>query len=125
MGWRGLLRVVDFQAVLTAQPAVAAALDKAQRAGGTKSPEAKALREGYQLVAKVLWTRRASIPRGHDLAWLDHGVVSAETRLGGVWESDECRASFVAPGEALGGEGFRVVFPMCGWSVIGIAVSPS
>src|SRR5205807_1705156 len=66
MGWRGLLRVVDFQTVLTSQPAVAAALDKAQRAGGTKSPEAKALREGYQLVAKVLWTRRASIPRVPD-----------------------------------------------------------
>jgi len=37
MGWRGLLRVVDFQAVLTAQPAVAAALDRAQRASGTNS----------------------------------------------------------------------------------------
>src|SRR5438552_2785965 len=77
MGWRGLLRVVDFQELLTAQPVLAAALDKAQRSGGTKSPEAKALREGYQLLAKTLWTRRASIERVHDLAWLDHSAVSA------------------------------------------------
>src|SRR5436309_3566992 len=58
MGWRGLLRVVDFQALLSSQPLVASALDKAQHAGGTRSPEAKALREGYHLLAKVLWTRR-------------------------------------------------------------------
>src|SRR2546426_1260408 len=77
MGWRGLLRVVDFQALLSSQSLVASALDKAQHAGGTKSPEAKALREGYHLLAKVLWTRRASIQRIHDLAWLDHTVVSA------------------------------------------------
>src|SRR2546422_11773350 len=81
MGWRGLLRVVDFQALLTSQPLVASALDKAQHAGGTKSPEAKALREGYHLLAKVLWTRRASIQRIHDLAWLEHTVVSAGAPL--------------------------------------------
>src|SRR2546428_7217320 len=80
MGWRGLLRVVDFQALLSSQSLVASALDKAQHAGGTKSPEAKALREGYHLLAKVLWTRRASIQRIHDLAWLDHTVVSAGAR---------------------------------------------
>src|SRR5256885_14879767 len=120
MGWRGLLRVVDFQAVLTAQPAVAAALDKAQRAGGTKSPEAKALREGYQLVTKVLWPRRASIPRVHDLAWLDHAGVSAGTRLGRGWESEEGRASFVAAEEGLGDGVFRELFPRDGAEWIGI-----
>src|SRR5437016_14378570 len=88
MGWRGLLRVVDFQALLSSQSLVASALDKAQHAGGTKSPEAKALREGYHLLAKVLWTRRASIQRIHDLAWLDHTVVSAGAPLGGVWEDE-------------------------------------
>src|SRR2546428_12459280 len=61
MGWRGLLRVVDFQALLTSQPLVASALDKAQHAGGTKSPEAKALREGNHLLAKGLLTRRAQV----------------------------------------------------------------
>src|SRR2546426_8122472 len=85
MGWRGLLRVVDFQALLTSQSLVASALDKAQHAGGTKSPEAKALREGYHLLAKVLWTRRASIQRIHDLAWLDHTVVSAGAPRGRGW----------------------------------------
>ncbi len=89
MAWRGLLRVVDFQALLSAQPAVAAALDKAQRAGGTRSPDVKALREGYHLLAKVLWTRRASIQRIYDLAWLDHTVVSAGARLGRVWEGED------------------------------------
>ena len=122
MGWRGLLRVVDFQTVLTSQSAVAAALDKAQRAGGTKSPEAKALREGYQLVAKVLWTRRASIPRVHDLAWLDHAVVSAGTRLGRVWESEEGHASFVAAEEGLGDDVFRELFPKDGAEWIEIPV---
>src|SRR5207245_4389991 len=91
MGWRGLLRVVDFQALLSSQSLVASALDKAQHAGGTKSPEAKALREGYHLLAKVLWTRRASIQRIHDLAWPDHTAVSAGEPPGRVW-ADEDRA---------------------------------
>src|SRR5207245_10563878 len=89
MGWPGPLRVVDAQTLLTSQPLVASALDKAQHAGGTKSPEAKALREGYHLLAKVLWTRRASIQRIHDLAWLDHTVVSAGARLGRGWEGGD------------------------------------
>src|SRR5438309_10749361 len=107
MGWRGLLRVVDFHTVLTSQPAVAAALDKAQRSGGTKSPEAKALREGYQLLAKTLWTRRASIERVHDLAWLDHSVVSAGAPRGRGWEGEAGRVSFVGPGRVrrVGGSG--------------------
>src|SRR5438552_4759630 len=70
MGWRGLLRVVDFQELLTAQLVVAAALDKAARSGGTKAPEAQALREGYQLLEKPLWTCRALIERVHDMSWL-------------------------------------------------------
>ena len=89
MGWHGLLRVVDFQALLASQSTIATALDKAQRATGTRSPQVKALREGYHLLAKVLWTRRASIPRVHDLAWLDHTVVSASARLGRVWEGED------------------------------------
>src|SRR5256712_8144326 len=89
MGWRGLLRVVDFQALLSSQPLVASALDKAQHAGGTRSPEAKALREGYHLLAKVLWTRRPSIQRIHDLAWLDHTVVSAGAPPAREWREGE------------------------------------
>src|SRR2546428_9977367 len=101
MGWRGLLRVVDFQALLSSQPLVASALDKAQHAGGTRSPEAKALREGYHLLAKVLWTRRASIQRIHDLAWLDHTVVSAGARLGRGSGKQEGGPPIPAPGERL------------------------
>jgi len=111
MGWRGLLRVVDFQELLTAQPVLAAALDKAQRSGGTKSPDAKALREGYQLLAKTLWTRRASIQRVHDLAWLDHSVVSAGARLGRVWEGDAGLESFASAEEALQEDPFRELMP--------------
>ncbi len=109
--WRGLLRVVDFQALLTSQPIVAAALDKAHRANGTKSPEVKALREGYHLLAKVLWTRRASIPRVHDLAWLDHTVVSAGARLGRLWEGDEGRSSLAAAEQAFSDPVLLDLFP--------------
>jgi len=101
VGWRALLRVVDFQALLSSQPLVASALEKAQHTGGPKAPEAKALRESYYLLAKVLWTRRASIRRIHDLAWLDHTVVSAGTRLGRVWEGSDGSRAIRAAEEAL------------------------
>jgi len=122
MGWRGLLRVVDFQALLSSQPLVASALEKAQMAGGTKSPDAKSLREGYHLIAKVLWTRRASMARMHDLAWLDHAVVSAGTRLGRVWEGEDGRDSFAAAEEAIGEDAFRELFPKEGSEWIEIPV---
>ena len=101
MGWRALLRVVDFQSLLSSQPLIASALEKAQHTGGPKSPEAKALRESYYLLAKVLWTRRATIRRIHDLAWLDHTVVSAGARLGRVWENSDGSRSIRAAEEAL------------------------
>src|SRR5205823_11496515 len=120
--WPRLLRCVDFQTVLTSQPAVSAALDKAQRAGGTKSPEAKALREGYLLLAKVLWTRRASIPRVHDLAWLDHTVVSAGTRLGRVWSGDAGHQSVTALEAAGTDPVFRDLFPEKGSDWVDVPV---
>lgn len=122
MGWRGLLRVVDFQALLSAQPLVAAALDKAQRAGGMKSPDAKALREAYQLLAKTLWTRRASIQRVHDLAWLDHAVVSAGTRLGRVWEGREGTEAFSVAEKALADGPLLELLPKEGSSWVEIPV---
>jgi len=111
MAWRGLLRVVDFQALLSGQATVAAAMEKAQRATGTKSPEVKALREGYYLLAKVLWTRRASIPRVHDLAWLDHTVVSAGTRLGHVLAGEDGRQSVATLEESTADPVIRDLFP--------------
>src|SRR6059036_555257 len=122
MGWHGLLRVVDFQALLVSQPSIAAALDKAQRANGTKSPQAKALREAYHLLAKVLWTRRASIQRVHDLAWLDHSVVSASARLGRVWEGAEGSRSIRAAEEALAQGIGTELFPLEGSSWIDVPV---
>ena len=122
MGWRGLLRVVDFQALLSSQPVVAAALEKAQMAGGTKSPDAKSLREGYHLIARVLWTRRASMSRVHDLTWLDHSVVSAGARLGRVWEGEHGRASFAAAEDPVGEDAFRELFPKEGSEWIEIPV---
>ncbi len=122
MGWQGLLRVVDFQALLSSQPAVAAALDKAQRASGTKAPEVKALREAYYLLAKVLWTRRASIQRVHDLAWLDHTVVSAGTRLGRTWEGGEDRLSIEAAERISTDPVFLELFPREGSTWIEVPV---
>src|SRR2546428_3507462 len=111
MGRRGLLRVVDFQALLSSQPLVASALDKAQHAGGTRSPEANALREGYHLLAKVLWTRRASIQRIHDLAWLDHTVVSAGARPGPGWGGEKGGPPKPPPGGAPPPRGAPAPFP--------------
>jgi len=122
MGWRALLRVVDFQSLLSSQALVASALEKAQHAGGTKSPETKALREGYYLLAKVLWTRRASIRRIHDLAWLDHTVVSAGARLGRVWEGAEGSRSIHAAEETLPPGMSPELFPQEGSSWIEVPV---
>jgi len=122
VGWRALLRVIDFQSLLSSQPVVASALEKAQHAGGTKSPEARALREGYYLLAKVLWTRRASIQRIHDLAWLDHTVVSAGARLGRVWENAEGSRSIRAAEEALPQGVAPELFPLAGSSWIDVPV---
>lgn len=122
MAWRGLLRVVDFQALLSAQPAVAAALDKAQHAGGTQAPDVKALREGYHLLAKVLWTRRASIQRIYDLAWLDHTVVSAGARIGRVWEGDEGQRLIRAAEDVLPENVALELFPREGAAWIEIPV---
>ena len=122
MGWQALLRVVDFQSLLSSQPLVASALEKAQHAGGTKSPEARALREAYYLLAKVLWTRRSSIRRTHDLAWLDHTVVSAGARLGRVWDDAQGSRSIRAAEEALPPSLSPELFPQEGSSWIEVPV---
>jgi hypothetical protein len=122
MGWRALLRVVDFQTLLAGQSEVGVALDKAQRAAGPKAPEVKALREGYYLLAKTLWTRRASIPRVHDLAWLDHTVVSAGTRLGRVWSGDDGLRSVKAVEELATDPVFHDLFPRKGADWVDVPV---
>lgn len=91
MGWRALLRVVDFSVLLTAQANLAEALERTAASRGADSDEAKTLRAGFNLLAKVLFTRRAGLSDVHDLAWLDHLVVSRDSRPSKVWEGDVSR----------------------------------
>lgn len=94
MVWRALLRIVDFQDLLTAQAAIAESLEKARRRHGPDSGEARTLREGFNLLAKILFTRRASIQDVHDLAWLDHLVITKEARPSRIWEGDSSRTAW-------------------------------
>lgn len=81
--------MIDFQALLTSQAILAEALAKAGMAFGQRDPQTRAIRDGYNLVARTLWSRRASVPEVHDLAWLDHTVVSVGARLGKAYAGEE------------------------------------
>ena len=85
--WRGLLRVVDFQQVLTAQAAMAEALGHARETAGTDSEETRTLREGFNLLAKVLFTQRATVRDVHDLAWLDHLALAKGLGPAKIWHT--------------------------------------
>ena len=91
MGWRALLRVVDFSVLLTAQANLVEALERTATRHGTDSEEAKTLRAGFNLLAKVLFTRRAGLSDVHDLVWLDHLVVSRDARPSRTWQGDVSR----------------------------------
>ncbi len=91
MPWQGLLRVVDFQALLTAQATLAEAIGREPQASGRDAEEARALREGFNLVAKVLFTQRATVRDVHDLAWLDHLVVAKGHGLAKTWHTERTR----------------------------------
>lgn len=94
MPWRALLRVVDFQELLTAQAVLAESLERSAELHGRGHPESRTLREGFNLLAKVLFTRRASIQDVHDLAWLDHLVVAKGTGLARTWDGDAARVAW-------------------------------
>ncbi|MFA5896165.1 MAG: hypothetical protein WC985_04595 [Thermoplasmata archaeon] len=94
MVWRALLRIVDFQELLTSQAAIAESLETARQRHGPDSEEARTLREGFNLLAKILFTRRASIQNVHDLAWLDHFVVTKDARPSQIWEGDSSRTAW-------------------------------
>ena len=102
MTWRALVRVVDFQEILTAQAILSDAIAGAIGAHGPRSDEVRALREGYNVIAKVLWTRRAGIPEVHDLAWLDHAVVAPSRQRGRTW-GDADRATWASLAASLRG----------------------
>jgi hypothetical protein len=89
--WRALLRVVDFQELLTAQATFAEALGSAQESSGRDSEATRTLREGFNLLAKVLFTQRAAIRDVHDLAWLDHLVLAKGLGPAKTWHTERTR----------------------------------
>jgi len=89
--WRALLRVVDFQELLTAQAGVAEALTTSREAAGSNSEATRTLREGFNLLAKVLFTQRATVRDVHDLAWLDHLVLAKELGPAKTWHTERAR----------------------------------
>ncbi len=101
MTWRSLLRVVDFQELLTSQAALADRL-AAEGPAGVQSPEAQTLQAGFNLLAKVLFTQRANVRDLHDLAWLDHLVVAHGGGLAKTWEGERSREAWEALAESRG-----------------------
>ncbi len=91
MPWRALLRVVDFQELLTSQAAIAEALEASRKEGAAEGDATRTLREGFNLLAKVLFTQRANARDVHDLAWLDHLVVAKELGPAKTWHAERVR----------------------------------
>lgn len=91
MPWRALLRVVDFQELLTAQATFAEALGSARTSARPDSEETRTLREGFNLLAKVLFTQRATVRDVHDLAWLDHLVLAKGLGPAKTWHTERTR----------------------------------
>ena len=91
VAWRALLRVVDFQEVLTSQAALAEALERSRETVGPDSPEAQTLREGFNLLAKLLFTQRATVRDVHDLAWLDHIHLAKGLGPAKTWHAQRTR----------------------------------
>ncbi len=99
MPWQALLRIVDFQELLTAQAAIA---ERIGEAGAAVTPDTQTLREGFNLLAKVLFTQRANVRDLHDLAWLDHLVVAKGHGLAKTWEGDRSQEALEALAESRG-----------------------
>ncbi len=116
MTWRALLRVVDFQAVLTSQAALA---ERLEASAGTA--EAQTLREGFNLLAKVLFTQRATVRDLHDLAWLDHVVVAKGRGLAKTWHGERSREAFEALAESRGRLGQLVPRRGSAWASVPLA----
>ena len=91
MAWRALLRLVDFQGLLTSQATLAEALQQSIEAHGADGEATRTLREGFNLLAKVLFTQRATIRDLHDLAWLDHLVVAKGLGPAKTWHTERVR----------------------------------
>lgn len=117
MPWRALARVVDLEAVVSGQAAVAEALAKLRETGAPAGLEARGLRAGFNVLARVLRTRRATIRDLHDLAWLDHTVIAPTSTRATVFETDAERRAFEALA-ALGGIAAALVARARKWSEV-------
>ncbi len=82
---------MDFQEILTAQATFAEALGGARESAGPDAAETQTLREGFNLLAKVLFTQRATVRDLHDLAWLDHAVLAKGLGPAKTWHTDRVR----------------------------------
>ena len=119
MTWRALLRVVDFQEVLGAQAALAERLGAGGEVPG--SAEAQTLREGFNLLAKVLFTQRATVRDVHDLAWLDHLVLARGRGLAKTWRGDRTREALEALATGRGRLGQLVPRRGASWASVPLA----
>ena len=115
--WRALLRVVDVQELLTAQAAIAERLAEA----GGPTAEAQTLRKGFNLLAKVLFTQRATVRDLHDLAWLDHLVVAKGRGLAKAWRGERHQEATDALAESRGRLGQLVPRRGSAWTRVPLA----
>ncbi len=121
MTWRALLRVVDFQELLSSQAAIAERLGAAGLPAGRPTPETQTLREGFNLLAKVLFTQRANVRDLHDLAWLDHIVVARGHGLAKTWDGERTQEAFDALAESCGQLGQLVPRRGSTWTAVPIS----
>ena len=121
MTWRALLRVVDFQDLLTSQAAIAERLAQATEPSGRPGAEAQTLREGFNLLAKVLFTQRATVRDLHDLAWLDHLVLAKGHGLAKTWHGERNEEAWQALAEGRGRLGQLVPRRGPAWTAVALA----
>ncbi len=121
MPWRALLRVVDFQELLTSQAVLAERLGAEGASAGGPTAETQTLREGFNLLAKVLFTQRANVRDLHDLAWLDHLVVAKGHGLAKTWDGDRAQEAFDALAESRGRLGQLVPRRGSTWTAVPVS----
>lgn len=121
MPWRALARIVDLEEVLSGQAAVAEALARVREVRSAPSPESRGLREAFNVLARVLRTRRATIRDLHDLAWLDQTVIGPTTGPATVLETDADRGALEAFA-ALGGIAGKLVPRTRKWSEVVVPI---
>ena len=115
MTWRALLRIVDIDELLTSQAVLA---ERLGAHGPASTVEARTLRVGFNLLAKVLFTQRATVRDVHDLAWLDHLVVSKGQGLAKTWHGEHSREVWDVLAENRGHLGHLVPRRGSSWTAV-------